>query len=263
MKRKALLVLVLAIFSSAILQAQDSDRRSRSAKESKGITYDTELAGNIKFLTNGWSIGGHYGILKNYYTTNTFSLEFGELHHARETRQRSYNNLSAFGRSARSYMYGKQNSLYTLRGGVGQKRYFSEKARRKGVAIGMSYNIGPSIGLVKPYYLEIARLEQGSNRVNIYDIKYSEENANEFLVVDNIYGASSIGMGLDEISIAAGGHAKIALHLDWGAYDETVKALEVGITADFYFKNIELMVTDDNRPFFVNFYASFELGKRK
>jgi hypothetical protein len=271
MKRKALLVLVIAIFSSAILQAQNSDSRSRLAKESKGITYDTELAGNIKLMTNGWSIGGHYGILKNYYTTNIFSFELGELKHASETKQRT-NFGSPIGRSARSFIYAKQNNLYALRGGVGQKRYFSEKARRKGVAIGMSYTIGPSLGFIKPYYLEISRNEPGSQNANIYDIKYTEENAYTFLGLANpnspstqevIYGASSFGMGLDEVSLAVGGHAKIALHLDWGAYDETVKALEVGIMADFYFKNIELMVTDNNRPFFVNFYASFELGKRK
>ncbi|MGB0985415.1 MAG: hypothetical protein ACPG19_15295 [Saprospiraceae bacterium] len=266
MKRKALLVLVLAIFSSAILQAQDANRRNRLEKEKKGITYDTELAGNIKLLTNGWSIGGHYGILKNYYTTNIYSLEFGELKHVRETRQRSNTSSPLISQSARSFIYGKKNNLYSLKGGIGQKRYFSEKARRKGVAVGMSYSIGASLGIIKPYYLEISKSEASSQIINIYDIKYTEETKEVFLGQSSeeaIYGASGIGMGINEISIAPGGYAKLALHLDWGAYEETVKALEVGITADFYFKNVELMVTDDNRPFFVNFYAAFELGKRK
>ncbi|MGB0985559.1 MAG: hypothetical protein ACPG19_16015, partial [Saprospiraceae bacterium] len=258
MKRKALLVLVLAIFSSAILQAQNADRRDRLEKEKKGITYDTELAGNIKLLTNGWSIGGHYGIIKNYYTTNTFNFEFGELKHVREASQRSNSSTPLLSRSSRAFIYGKKNNLYALRASIGQKRYFSEKARRKGVAVGISYNFGASFGIIKPYYLEISKTEPGSRVPNIYDLKYTEENELIFLGLadERIHGASSIGMGLDEISIAPGGYAKIALHLDWGAYEETIKALEVGISADFYLKNVELMVTDDNRPFFVNFYAA-------
>ena len=263
MRRKILLILAVAIFSSSMLLAQDDERRQRLLEDKKGITYNTELAGDFKLMTDGWSIGGHYGILKNYYSTTLYTLEFGELKHIRESRQRPDLSVNNFGRSARSFVFGKQNNLFTLRAGVGQKRYFSEKARRKGVAVGMFYNIGPSLGIIKPYYLEIATLEQGSREVNIRPVSYSEETASEFLNINRIYGASSVAMGLDELTLTAGAHAKVALHLDWGAYEENVKALEIGMSMDFYFKNIQLMVTDDNLPYFLNFYAAVQLGKRK
>ena len=41
-----------------------------------------------------------------------------------------------------------------LRVGMGAKRYFSEKAKRKGIAIGINYQAGVSLGLLKPYYLD-------------------------------------------------------------------------------------------------------------
>jgi len=263
MRQKIFFVLLFAVFTASMLHAQDDERRKRLLKEQKGITYNTEWTGDFKLMTNGWSLAASYGILKNYYTTTFYTLEFGELKHVRENRQRAEYSLSAFGRSARSFVFGKQNSFYALRGGIGQKRYFSEKARRKGVAVGMSYSVGPSLGLLKPYYLEIARLEQGSNRVNIYDVKYSEESAAEFLNINRIYGSSSLAMGIDEVSLVPGGHGKIALHLDWGAFSETVKALEVGLAFDLYFGNVPIMVTNDNRPYFINLYAAIQFGKRK
>jgi hypothetical protein len=65
------------------------------------------------------------------------------------------------------------------------------------------------------------------------------------------------------LSITPGGHAKAALHLDWGAFDEVIRALEVGIMIDVYAKQVPIMLTEDNKPYFINFYFSAELGKRK
>jgi hypothetical protein len=33
---------------------------------------------------------------------------------------------------------------------VGEKKYFSEKAKRRGVAVGVNYEIGATLGLLKP-----------------------------------------------------------------------------------------------------------------
>lgn len=255
--------LLLILFSAATLAAtaQDESRRERLLQETRGITYDKEWGVDLKLMTDGWAIGGHWGTLKNYYTTNIYTVEFGELKHVREARQRA--EIGAFGRAARSFIYGKQNNLFALRAGMGQKRYFTEKARRNGVAVGMFYNFGGSLGIIKPYYVDIARQEPGSNRILTDPTRYTEATATQFLNINRIYGASSLAMGLNEISLAPGAHAKVALHLDWGAYDENVKALEVGIAADFYFRQIDLMVTNDNKPFFINLYAAIQLGKRQ
>lgn len=258
-----ILLLAIAVILTLPALAQDESRRERLLQESRGIAYNKEWGGDLKLMPNGWSIGGHWGTLKNYYTTNVYTVEFGELKHVREARQRAEVGINTFGRSTRSFIYGKQNNLFALRAGVGQKRYFSEKARRNGVAVGMFYNFGGSLGIVKPYYLDMARQEPGSNRILIDPVRYSEATATQFLNINRIYGASSLAMGLNEISLAPGAHAKIALHLDWGAYDENVRAIEVGLAADFFFRQIDIMVTEDNKPFFVNFYAAFQLGKRQ
>jgi len=163
----------------------------------------------------------------------------------------------------RSFIYGKQNSFFALRGGWGQKRYLSEKAARKGVAVGVTYEVGPSIGITKPYYLELIKAIDSPT----VQERFSEENREFFTDINRIQGAAPFVRGITEIGIVPGGQFKAGLHFDWGAFDEYVKALEVGIMGDFYFKRIPILVEDSfagarNQPFFLNLYVSMQLGKR-
>ncbi|MEM8907273.1 MAG: hypothetical protein AAGD05_05450, partial [Bacteroidota bacterium] len=147
-------------------------------------------------------------------------------------------------------------------------RYFSEKAKEKGLAIGMSYVIGPSIGFLKPYYLDLFQLPNANGEQVITSEKYSDENADLFLNTGRIFGSSGFSKGLSEISILPGIHAKAGVHFDWGAFDEFVKAIEAGVMIDAYFQRVPLMVDNDeienaeNRPFFINLYLTLQLGKR-
>lgn len=259
MIKKIYLVTLLLVFSTAILFSQDRDRRPR---EAKGVVYNKEMGGHLQLMTNGWSLGGHYGIINTYYKTRIYSFEIGELKNAREQRQSTGFGGGSFSNTSRSFIYGKQNNFYTIKFGMGEKRYFSEKADRKGVAVGMTYSVGPSLGLIKPYYLEIQSSDPNNGRPAIRDVRYDGTEESDFLKYPLIFGASSSLLGFNELSVALGGQAKAGLHLDWGAYDEFLRALEVGISVDIYSKNIPIMVTDDNRPYFVNLYVLAQLGKR-
>lgn len=234
----------------------------------KGIIYDRETAFNLKLHTNGIAVGMQFGQIKTYYRTQYWGLEFGEIKDPRETRQNRNNQIINIDGSFRGFIYGKQNNFYALRGTFGEKRYFSEKARRKGVAVGVSYSAGPSLGLLKPYYLVLRYVENPSFN-NYRSEKFSNENAARFLDIDNIYGADSFTRGIGEMKIQPGGHAKFALHFDWGAFDEFVKAFEVGVMADFYFRPVPILVEapqivgdSGNQPLFLNLFINFQLGKR-
>jgi hypothetical protein len=201
----------------------------------------------------------NYGTLKTYYKTNIWQFEFVHLKHPREYLDRVEFAPMRSGGSASSFTYGKQNSFFAIHAGYGQKYYFSGKAKKQGVAVGMSYAVGPSLGIIKPYYLELF-----DNSINGTSAQqYSAENASLFLNPGAIAGGAGFGYGFDGLSITPGGHAKAALHLDWGAFDEVIRALEVGIMIDVYAKQVPIMLTEDNKPYFINFYFSAELGKRK
>ena len=258
---KLFIAFIACIFMVFTASAQTFQPKQLNYND-KGIVYNKEFTVDFRLHTNGFALAANIGKIKTYYKTRYYHFEIGELRHYKEYRQSfDYPSFSG-GRTSRSFVFGKQNSLYVARVGLGTKRYFSEKARKKGLAVGMSYQFGPSLGIVKPYYLELQRTIDGGTNSFLSTEKYSEENAGLFLDINNIYGSSSFAHGLKELSVLPGGHAKLSIHFDWGAFDEFVKALEAGIMADVYFKKVPLMVSEENRPFFINLFIALQLGKR-
>jgi len=237
--------------------------------DAKGIIYDREFTVDLKLHTFGYALGVNIGRLRTYYLTRYFNIEFGEIKHPKEFRQSFDFNISPG--SARAFIFGKQNNFFVLRGGIGEKRYLSEKAKKKGVAIALSYSGGVSLGLLKPYYLDLFRFsDPPSIDFFISSEKYSEENRELFLTQNRIYGSSGFARGLGEIRFRPGGHAKFGVNFDWGAFDQFAKSLEAGVMVDFFFQKVPIMVEDpefvpntENRFLFVNFFVNLQLGKRR
>jgi hypothetical protein len=256
----ALCSIKLRILASMLLLSgfiSTSHAQQRINADGKGIIYDAETAIDFRLHTYGFALNLDYGKIQTYYKTSFYQFGIGELFHFRETSRDADNTGTAS--LTGGYAYGKQNSLFVLRAGYGARRYFTEKADRNGVALGMSYTYGISLGVVKPYYLEI---KKNGDR-NPVDIRYTPETAVNFLNTDIIQGRSSFLKGIGESKFTPGLYGSVAVHLDWGAFDEFLKAVEAGIMIDIYPKKIPILIADDNRPFFLNFYVSVLLGKRK
>jgi len=253
----------LCLFFSALLVASARTQTLNMPTENVGIIYNRETTFNMKLTTNrGFVPGMEFGRLRTYYKTTFFHISLGEIKHPKEQRQSADPLLS---RSFRPFIFGKQNNLFVVRSGWGVKRYYSEKAKHKGVAVGMSYAIGPSLGLLKPYYLAICYPDPDRpGDCRIFHEKYSAENASLFLDENGrIKGASPFTRGFGELSFLPGANASIAFHLDWGAFDEFVKALEIGAMLDVFPKKAPILVTEENKQFFLNFFINLQLGKRR
>jgi hypothetical protein len=261
-------ILGILLFTVGVLSAQVTFQpKQPTYEESKGIIYNQEFTVDLKFLqTNGFAIAVNSGKLKTYYLTPFWHFEFGELKHIREFRQQSFESLGFNGiAGGNSFIYGKQNSFFALRVGYGQKRYFSEKAKRKGLAVGISYEAGPTLGILKPYYLDLAYPIDNGQSIFYRSEKFSQENANVFLDRNRIKGSTGFTKGLTELSLVPGVHLQGSVHFDWGAFDEFVKAIEVGFMADLFVKTVPIMVEVDgieNRPYFLNVFINLQLGKR-
>ena len=262
-----LAILFLPFVSEA--QKRIPDGQNFYDDDRKGIVYNREFTVDFKMHTNGFSFGVNIAQLKAFYLTRFINIELGEIRHPKEFRQSFDFQAPSTNRISRSFIFGKQNNFWVLRGGIGEKRYFSEKAKRKGLAVGVSYEGGPSIGILKPYYLELIRFsEPGSNEFRIESERFSDENIDKFLDINSIYGSSGFSKGLSELSLRPGLHAKAAVHFDWGAFDEFVKAIEAGFMVDFYFQRVPIMVESalventENQSLFINLFINLQLGKR-
>lgn len=223
-----------------------------------GIVYNDEYAVNFTLHSQGFRLGFDRGKIKTYYKTTYYHFDFGFLRHPKEIRQSL--NYQASIDITNSYSFGKQNSFFLLRGGWGAKRYFSEKTKHKGVAVGLNYEVGPTLGFLKPYYLIFAFRVDGDREIR--ELKYTEENADIFLDDTKIQGRASFFKGFDEIKVVPGLHGKIGTHFGLGAFEKYVTALEAGIMLDVFFQPIPIMAIENNRSIFLNVYLTLQLGKR-
>ncbi len=262
-----LLLLCFLLMTTALMTAQQQlpgDRNIYDAK-SIGVVYNHELTFNVAIATpRNFMLGVRSGKLITYDKTRFWTLTFGDIRHSRERRENPDRVNVVSNRVSRAYVFGKQNQLYALRLGIGMKRFLSEKAQERGVAIGYSYEFGPSLGILKPYYLEIERADAAP-----IDVRYTGENGDVFLDNQvNVFGASAWTVGLDEVGLRPGVHARFATHFGFGAFEETAKSLEAGIMADYFVGNTDLMIESDltpgvtNSPLFLSLYINVQIGKR-
>jgi len=263
-KRVSILLFLLASVAPIVEAQETFQPRPLSLSNNAGIIYDSEFTVDVRLHTNGFALAFSKGKIKTYYKTNYWQGELGELKH-----QKEYRNTFDFARNGNngSFIYGKRNNLYALRFALGQKRYLSEKAKKKGLAVGFTYAAGPSLGILKPYQLRLINFNDPTNPTDDFENNesYSEENKEIFTDINHIAGAAGIGKGWREAKLRPGLHTKASLHLDWGAFDEMVKAFEVGIMFDVYTQKIPLLIPaegNENKPYFLNLYLTLQFGKR-
>ncbi|MBK8502777.1 MAG: hypothetical protein IPL46_11465 [Saprospiraceae bacterium] len=228
----------------------------------ESLVYETERIFHLRAHSNGLSLGYSVGDIETYYKTRYYFFDIGSLKNSKEYSQNFRFFTSNLGEASRSFIYGKINRLYALRAGVGHKKYFSERARRKSVIVGINYEYGFTIGVLKPYYLKLKRSTDGNLYDDITEEKYSEGNADIFLDETAIHGGAEFRYGWDEIKLKPGFHAQFGTNFTWGNQDNLIKALEVGLMADVFLSKVPLMLTAQNKPYFINVYLTLQFGKR-
>lgn len=224
-----------------------------------GIVYDREVSFPITLQTNGFNIGVNAGKLKTYYKTSYMGVSLGHLKHPRESKRADAG--SRF-QSGSSVTFGKQNTLIPVRVYKGWKRYYSGKDRRRGVAVATSFELGATAGLLKPYIIQVA--SEGGVAGTTQRFVNFDDNPEAFYDRGLIEGPGGLRRGWSSLSILPGINAKAAVHLDWGAFDELMRAVEAGVMIDVFASNVDLLIPPaDNTPLFINFYLALHLGKRR
>jgi hypothetical protein len=138
----------------------------------------------------------------------------------------------------------------------------AEKAEKSGVEVGLKVLGGVSLGVLKPYYLNVLYPTDNSNNYTIKTIRYSDETADKFLDWFSIYGGAGFIYGFDHIRFIPGIHLKSGLNFDWAQGEDAIKGLEAGITFDAYYKEVPIMILDKNAQFYPNIYISLQFGKK-
>jgi hypothetical protein len=233
----------------------------RKVVPKKPKPFRTEFSGGIRLNTDGWSLFVDKGWVKseekdrdNFYDVKLFQVEFAEKKHPKEIKR---NNNTPSDNNAKPFIFGKVNNFYTFKLGYGARKMIAGKPERGTVAIHWVYLGGLSAGLLKPYYLEAFKPDN-----TVSTIRYTDTTREQFLTPQNIIGSAGFAQGLGETKVIPGVHFKTALHFDFARAKNKKIAVETGINAELYTKKIEMMAFHSPVPYFVNFYASFQFGKR-
>jgi hypothetical protein len=175
-----------------------------------------------------------------------------EIKHRKEEKSGGVDNFFS-----NSYVYGKQNNFYQAKLGFGQQYIVGQKGNKNGVAVTLNVSGGLALGLLKPYYLDVEDA-LGNSRT----IKY-EDDSTLFLSKSNIFGGAGFTKGWKELKVKPGVFLKSALRFDFGRYNESVQALEIGLSAEAYSQKIPILIYNDPKQLFVQMHIAFAFGGRK
>lgn len=262
MKKIALVILMGCFSLAGFSQNQPKGITKKDKKQAKRERIDAlvkmEEEGELVFRkhsifgfkanSDGYGLSYEMGRFKSNRTTNIYTLEFNEKKHRQEKK---INTINGF--EFNSIIPFKMNNFYQVKFGLGQQRIIGGKGNKNGVAVAVIYAGGLSLGLVKPYLIDVEANGKRfrSSFPDIWDSAYA------------IIGAAGFTTGWKELSLKPGAHAKAAMRFDYGRFNETVTAIEVGINTEFYPSKIPQMMFAKQDQFFFNAYVSILLGRRK
>jgi hypothetical protein len=212
--------------------------------------YDREYLLGVNKNTNGGMVGGlalKVGTRLDDSQFAFFGLELANVKHPKEVR---YTTVTG-----NNYIFGKSNYLYAIRPHYGREVILFKKAPNQGVQVSALAAVGPSIGLIAPYFIEYARTRT-ETVVEQYD---PEVHQSRF----NILGTGRLLEGIGKSELAIGGMAKAALYFEFGVFKSNATGLEVGYQVEGFQKKIPLILREQNRQFFQSAYFTLFFGFRK
>jgi len=242
--------------------AQEQDTEVPIKKEKDEPVYDSvinrvllrkEYAGGILLHSRGWGFHFRKGRNRTYFKSVLWEVDAVSLKSPKQIK-----TINPYFNNAKSYVYGKLNHLYVLRGGIGVKRLLNRKPYWGGIELRLIYFGGLSLGFAKPVYLYILNYSVESDDYTIDIEKYDPEKHG----LDNIYGRAPFVEGIANTGIHPGIYGKLGLNFEFGEYNSSIKAVEVGAILDYFPLPVEIMALNPAQSVFLTFYLEFSFGKR-
>lgn len=270
MKKLFIIALLFSVASSLIAQEipkkqtkkqvrkqekQDKATEMTRQEEEGILVYSSQSIWGIQLRTNGYGAFYEKGKKKTPRNGVVYGIEFNEIKHPKEDKLPNGTGGFSFGNP---YVYGKINNFYSVQLGIGGHRIMGQKGNKNGVAVSVVYKGGFSLGLLRPYYIQVE--DNGVAKT----IKYSTDPKTDSLFKFGfIIGSGGLGKGWGEMKIKPGVFAKTGLRFDFGRFNEVVSGIEVGVSAEYYAGKVPIMLYQKEKQFFYQGHVAMMFGHRK
>jgi len=218
------------------------------------ITYKKHTAGGLKLTSDGY--GGFFEIARAQSVKRSllFQLDIAERKHPKEEKLQSLVTSSQL-------IVGKINYFYPIKLGVQQQFLLGNKGNKNGVSVTANAGGGVSLGLLRAYEVEIIDPVTNKPKSVIYESADSAQFLNAYF--DETANGPNLFKGWSHVKMTPGAYLKGSLRFDYAKYNEMVNALEVGVSGEFYSKNIPQMIYQKQHKFFFSAYVAIIFGRRK
>jgi hypothetical protein len=240
-KLLSIAVLVLLGVSSVYSQGE--------LDEQQKVFFRNEKSFGISLSTDGLGFGYRGAKRINFRNKRLFEIDFGSLRSPKEYRMS--NPYTTGG----NFVFGKLNSTFYLRGGIGRQHELYKKADLGGIAIRYFYSVGPVLAIYKPIYYRVL-YPVSPNEYIIKEEKFSPSIA----VATDIYGRASFTKGLDETKVMPGIYAKGGFNFEYSKQDKVIHAIEAGLQVNAFPKEIPIMYSATNKAVFFSLFVSYRFG---
>lgn len=264
MKKIVLAIVILFFATNSFAQKEMSKKQTRRQnrkekvdalvkQEEEGVIVNKKhFLSAIKLTNDGFGGFIEKGKAQSIGKALLFQLELTERLHPKEQKQFNINGTGP-------YKYGKINYFYPVKLGVQEQILLGNKGNRNGISVTCNFGGGLSLGLTRPYLLGF---DSVINNVREIVYKQYSQDTIAFLNGSNVAGPG-FGKGLNKMTVNPGFYVKAGLRFDYGAYNEIISAIEVGVTTEFYSKKVQQMAKIEGKNMFFGAYVALLFGKRK
>ena len=255
--KKLLKLSFVILLLGMITNSVTAQRRSATNKNTPKQVVDEEnfnsiLSFGLTTNTNSGLLGGVTARKEVAINNNAlhrqfhyFNLEIVSVNHYRESTANVNGNGSG-------YVYGKQNYLFAIRPQYGREINLFRKSSEGGVNINAILAGGPSIGVLKPYYVQVS-YGRGVTRDEVFDATGKQ----------NIVGSGGFFDGLGQAKLVPGINLKAALNFELDAFRQSNISLEIGFLTEVYTQKVNIMALSENRNLFTSGYVTVFFGGKK
>ncbi|MCU0457126.1 MAG: hypothetical protein MUE74_12565 [Bacteroidales bacterium] len=218
--------------------------------EQQTVFFRNERSFAVLLNSDGLGLSYREAKRKDYLNKSLLEIELGTLKHPKE-----YKISNPYTTGTGTFVFGKLNSAFYLRAGIGHQREIFTKADLGGVAVRYFYSGGPVLALYKPIYYRVLY------PVTIQEFEIREEKF-EVSIHDpsDIYSRASFFKGIDETKVLPGLFAKGGFNFEYSRQDKVIHAIEAGVQINAFPKSIPIMANTDNKAVFFSLFVSYRFG---